>query len=263
MAATYLGAVSLGDFVVGIKAAVDPLGAALAAAKVAANAVLTAVATAELAVKAAVDAALASTLTAHAAIRLAALADLQAQLSAAVAITAQLSVAVTDPSLYISGLLAGTVAVNANLSALVPSVAVGAQLSAAVALTASLTAKIAAFDLVLDAILGVPKKLKIAIDAAFAVLIQATVDLQATINAIDAALAVYVDLTAKFSLSAAPAYRFDGQLQDLAADIDARITGGDTGGLLLTDNVRAWVLAVPTSAVPMLNAATELLKSYV
>lgn len=261
MAATHLGGVSLGEFVVGIKTVVDALGAALAAAKVAANAVLTAVASAEAAVKAAVDAALASTLTAHGAIRLAALADLQAQLNASVAITAQLGLAVTDPATYLNGLVQGTLAVSANLGVLVPSVAVNAQLSAAVALTASLTAKIAAFDLVLDVILGIPAALRVAINAAFAALIQATVDLQAAISAIDAALVAYADVSADFALGTGQAYLFDGQLQDAGDQLDTLITGGATGGLLLTDNVRAWMLVVPTSAAPLHVAATAALKS--
>lgn len=42
-------------------------------------------------------------------------------------------------------------------------------------------------------------------------------------------------------------------------ELDALVTGGATGGLLLTDNVRAWVLAVPTANADLYNAATAVL----
>lgn len=289
MAASHLGAVSLGDFVVGIKATVDVLVAAIidlkaklelgltaiADLKVAFDLALQALVDFEAALELAIDASIALAASIHAKIKLLALADLQFQLNAALAIVAQLKISVTDPALYLSGLISGNLQVQANLNVLLPQIALSAQLDASLALALQLEAKIIAITLAIDLLLSIPLKLKAELQVALKLLINAFASVRVALDLVVSLfaevslalqamlppLALALDLQAKFALGTGQAYLFDGQLQDMGDQIDTLVTGGATGGLLLTESVRAWLLVVPASAVPLYNAATALLKS--
>lgn len=143
--------------------------------------------------------------TAQASIRVAAIAELEAQLEAALDVGASLNANLSDPSAFIGGILEGLVTVQGNISALVPSVALDAQIEANAQITAEFQAKIAA------------------IDAALAVLGAISAALQA---ALAASVVVAIDLSA----GGIAAYRVDGQVGVMGAELNAELAGGLPGG---------------------------------
>lgn len=290
MATTFCGSVALSAAFPGFVAVLSPLRGALASLRAAVQAALIAVASARADVEAALalavqlEADLGGALGVHldalasfrASIRLAALVDLEVQLQAALALEASLGVSISDPAAYISGLISAVASVQVDLSALVPQVAVSAQLSAALALRLDVEAKIAAFDLVLDLLVGISASLTLAVNAVLAVsaelrgLLQIAVDalvalsaaLQAAFDLTTAPLSLALDLEADLSLASVEVYRYDGTVSDLAP------TGYELGDAIAADSllpggtvVRTWLLMAPASATDLVNRLTDLLKS--
>ena len=200
MTTVFVGQLSLADCLPGVAKVITYLNAAIASLQAAVNVQVDILGGAK------------------AAIRIAAIADLQAQLDATLAVQASLGISVTNPAVYIAGLVEGIVQVQANISALVPALAVNAQLSASLAISAQLTAKIAAFDLVLSA-LG---SIGLALSAAVAIALP-------TLN-----LAASVGL-----------YVYSGPLAGLGADVQAAVNA--SGALAGSATVLTPVLVVDAS----------------
>lgn len=292
MATTFLGSVGLSEAFPGFVAVLTPLRGALASLRAQAQVALAAVAqvraelqaTGKLA--ASIDAQLEAALGVHLeallgfklSIRLLALADLEVQLQAALSLEASIGVSLSDPTAYISGLISAVGSVQVNLLALVPAVALDAQLSAALSMRFSAEAKIAAFDLALDAIVQIGASLKLAlsavlsvtaqVSAALSVAVQAmaalTVDLQAALALVVSPLNAAVALEASLNLNAVELYRFDGPLSALAppgSELGDSIAGHSL--LPLATPVRTWVLAAPAASTVLVDKLTQLLKSAV
>jgi hypothetical protein len=183
----YLGARSVGGSVPGLKAALDALGVALG--------------NLETTITAQVEA----LLTAKAAIRIPAIADFQAQLDASLSLTAGFTAQLTDPALYVSGLLAGVAQVQANLGALVPVVALDTQIAAGLGIQAALGAKIAAVDVQLAALVSIQLALSGVVSAAGLV------------------LGIYAEMSGAMAHGGVFMLAADGQASSLGAELDATI----------------------------------------
>lgn len=220
MSVTYLGSLSVAGAIPGLSVALTTVGSALAAFRATVNAQLFAIASAS----ATIDAQASAVAAARIAIRIPATFDLQAQLDASLAINAQLSLDVGDPSLYLSGLLEGLVEVQANLSALIPSVALSGQISASADVSASMSLKIAAIDLQLDLLLSISAALSVIVSALLA--IQAA--LSAAIAATLGALNLYLSFVGALAGIGVNAFLYSGTVANVGVELDAAISA-DTG----------------------------------
>lgn len=162
--------------------------------------------------------------TAKIAIRLPAIADFQAQLDGAVAANLALTADISDPAVYINGLLSGLAELQLIIPSLVPSVALTAQLGATVAVEASMGAKIAAVDLQLAAL----DVISVALSAAAQIVVAIQAAFNAAIAAILGALALTVSLPALLAAGGIGSFLYTGPLSGLGAAIDA-VAPADTG----------------------------------
>lgn len=215
MTVSALGSVTVGGATVGFTAAFSALLQALLDAKAA--------------IKVQAD----LVLDAKDSIRLAALADIQAQLDASFAIATELQVGVTNPALYIQGLVTGLATVEGDIKALVPEIAIAGSVSANAAIAAELKAKIAAFDLVLGVLLS--------INAALLAVIQIL------LGPINATASVAVALTAGVGPAGIALYAVDGTAAGLGAQITTALSGGITGGTGGSAAVNALLLVTESS----------------
>lgn len=146
------------------------------------------------------------------------LVEVQAQLDGVLAIVASLQAIVTDPGAYLATLVRGAAQVSANLNVLLPPLALSAQLSASLGISAQLTAKKLAIEALLSLIAGIQ-------------------------DVLSAAVSVSVEATVNFAAPHILAYRFQGPLDQLGPELDAAISGGQTGTLPGSTPAVAYVLA--------------------
>jgi hypothetical protein len=143
--------------------------------------------------------------TAKDALRVLAVTDLEAQLDAAIAAIASFQASIGDPAAYIDQLLTGVLQVEANLGVMIPSIALDAQISASLAIQANLEAKIAAFDLALEALVVIANALLAIVAAALPVL------------SLSAAITSHLGATGAYT------YTYDGAITGMGASIEAEV----------------------------------------
>lgn len=271
MATTFLGSVGLAAAFPGFTAVLTPLRQALATLRASAQVALSAVAQARVQIEAAtalaasidgqLDAALGVHLDALAgfklSIRALALAEVEMQLQAAIALEASIGLSISDPTAYIAGLISAVASVQVDLASLVPTVALDAQVGAALAMKVAAEAKIAAFDLALDAIGQIGASLQLALSAVLSVTAQVSTALSVAVSAM---LALSADLQAALDLVASPLdaavaleasllagpvemVRYDGARSALGVGLDAQLTS--SSAIPAGNGVRAWLLVVP------------------
>lgn len=250
MSAVYFGQYSVLASVPGISAQLSGCKLALDNLKAVVDTQLAAVAQAA----ADVNAQIGAISSAKIAIRIPAVADFQAQADAAASVAAGFTVSLTDPTLYIAGLLEGLAEVSVNINALVPQVALNAQLSATLGLELSFNLKIAAVDLQLQ--------LLVTINAALALVVSAILAIQVALSiAVSAALNVAVSIAAYLSsLSAAAgahAALYDGPLAGLGAAIDLVTPSTGIGGAV---NVRVPIVIVEASNTVTIGALNNVFR---
>jgi len=249
MPATYLGGVTIGGAVVGIDVGFGQVGGALLALKGSVDAAVTAIASA----KAALDAQVTAIGAARLSIRIPAVLDLQAQLDASLAITLALQLQLTDPQLYLDGLLSGLLQVQLNISALLPSVAINGQIAAALDVQAMLALKIGAIDLQLDLLVAIA----LAISVQLTALLNIQLALSLALSLIVPALSAYASLTLSLGTAGAHVIRYDGVLSGLGAAVDGETP---STGLAGGDSTRAVVILIETSDAGRVAAFNAVLK---
>ena len=287
MATTFCGAVALSAVFPGFVAVLAPLRAALVSLRADVQVALLAVASARAQIEASIEtvlgleAELSAALGTHTdglasaklAIRAKALADLEAQLSAALDVSVSLEASLGDPAAAISGLVSAVGAVQVDLAALVPQVALQAQLDASLDLVVELQARIAAFDLVLELLAQLSAALQLAVDAVLevsaelravlALAVQAMVALSAALQAgfdattapLNAALALEADL----ATGPAEVFRYDGALSGLGASVDASVAAHSA--IAGAAGVRIWVVVAPDANAALQGHLSALLKT--
>ena len=292
MAATYLGAFTVGGCVVGLSGAFSTVGSALsdlAVVVTAQTALLDAKVTelvdASASIAIAFDqlAALGVTLSAiadavlaaKAAIRIPAIADFQIQLNAAIQIQAQLGLDVSDPSAYVAALLSGIAQVELAIEAFVPSVALNAQIAAAASAQISAEAKIAAVDLALDVLVSINVQLAAQValvaqlQASVAVQVAALASISAALTAIKIALnvalaaaaaplAAYASMTAALGATGGQAFVYSGPLNGLGAALDAVTPSSGVAG---TTPVLCPVMFVQQSDTPAVTSTNAVYRT--
>jgi hypothetical protein len=219
--AQYLGSFTIGGSIPGAAAVLEQVGNALDGLRIAVQDQIAPLSNVASGLGAQVDAIGA----AKAAIRIPAVADLQIQLDAALDLAVGFEVQLTDPITYINGLLSGLAQVSANLAALVPpDLAISGQLAATAAIAAQMGLKIEAIDVQLAAL----DSIVAAVNGFLSIVAAVQAALNAAIAGVAAALAAFLDLAAKLDGAAgAHCFVFDGDLGDLGAAIDA--VSGDAG----------------------------------
>lgn len=160
-----------------------------------------------------------------------------------------------------------------DLAALVPQVALSAQLDASLAIRLDVEAKIAAFDLALEAVLQIKAALQAAVDAVLSVSAELRAVLQLAVSAmvaLSAALQAAFDLTLgplnaaldlEADLTAGPAevYRYDGALSGAGASLDSAIT--THSAIPGASGVRSWLVVAPDSNPSLQGKLSLLLKT--
>lgn len=188
------------------------------------------------------------------AIRIPATADFQAQLDAATSISAGLSAQVSNPAGYISELLLGVAEVQANVNALVPSVALSAQISAAVGTESVMSGKILAVDLQLAALDTIGNALGVVVAAVLAIQ-------QALASAVSAANNVLVAIASYLSgldgATGAHCLLYDGALSGLGAAIDLATPSTGIGG---ATSVHVPLVLTPSSNVATVSAMDQVFR---
>jgi hypothetical protein len=223
LAAVYFGSFTVGGAIPGASVVLDEVGLALDALRLVVEAQSGPLLTAVASINAQADACL----DAKAAIRIPACVDFEAQLNAALDLNASFQLQLTDPVLYLNGLIAGCVQVQANLSALVPpSIAITGQINATAALAVSLEAKIAAIDLQLSALLAISAGLAVIAEAILAI----HAALAAAVAACLSALGNYLTLAGHLLAAGAHCFLYDGPLDGLGVAIDSVTPGAGIGG---------------------------------
>jgi hypothetical protein len=250
MAATYLGGVTIGGAVVGLETVFGQVGGALTTLRATVAAQITAIDQAN----ALIAAQLSLLGVAKIAIRIPATIDFQAQLDASLQISASLGLQLTDPSAYLSGLLAGLAQVQLSVSALVPTIAIQTQIAVAAATTLAMNAKIGAVDIELAAL----DTIAIAISAKLTALTNITAALSAALAVVGAAITAYLNMTTTLGTAGAHVILYTGALSGIGAAVDA-VTAGT--GLAGGDDVRASVILVETSDAGRVAAFNAVLKT--
>lgn len=220
MSVTYLGKLTISGAIPGMSVALTSVGQALTNLKATCEAQFAAL----LSASASIDAQASAVLAAKVAIRIPATADIQAQLDASLAIGAQLTADVGVPSLYFAGLLEGLAEVKANLSVLVPSVALSAQIDASASVSEDMTAKLAAVDLQLDALVSIAFAINVAAGALAA--IQGA--LSVAISAVLGALSLYASFVGVFGNAGVATFLYSGTVASIGTELDAAISA-DSG----------------------------------
>lgn len=246
MAASYLGPETIGGTVVGLSSAFSTVGVALANLKAVCDVQFGLIGSASASITAQADACLAAQI----AIRIPAVGELQASLDASLAMGAQLSASISDPSAYLTALLAGLASVEASLGLSLPVVQLGLQVDANLAISAGLGLKIGAIDLQLEAL--------VSINVALTVVVQALLSIQgalsAAISAVLSALSLYASMTLTLAVPGAYLFLYTGTLSGTGAGFDAV---SSLTGLPGSTVVRVPIIVVDTSdtaAVASLNA---------
>lgn len=233
MTITYLGTLTLGEITPGLT---KPL-----------RSVLTALGTLRAAVggvKASVELQAQALGTLKASLELQLLAGIEAQIDANLDAAANINLAITDPSAYLTGMLAGAAALTASLDVGLPeiSASLGADLAANASIAAELTAEKAALQLLVDA----AAEAKIALDALVGTItaaIQAALDVEATATA---------GLETALNSGGLYLYRYDGAVGSLGTELQAQVGAGLPGGAGAGQVVMALVIAAGS---PGANAA--------
>jgi hypothetical protein len=163
-------------------------------------------------------------------LEVAVLAQVDAQLKASLAMTASLKASVSNPAVYVATQLRGAVQVTANIKAMAPTLALSTMLSARVAIDAQLAIKKAA----LVGLLGIIAEVSAALDAAIAAGLELVASLAAAIN---------------FAAPGILAYRYQGTLGNLGAEVSAAISGGATGSLNASTPIVTYILAADAGNV--------------
>lgn len=219
MSATYLGSMTFGGAALGVSADVSTV----------LNAVQVLLARiAQL--KASLEGVVTLTGSLEAAIKLQLLADLEVQIDANLATGLDITGSITNPDLFVAGLAQGIVDLQANLSVLVPSVALEASLTANAATGVELNAKKAAIDLLVDAVVQIAGVAQAAVAVALAA---------ASLPQVTAA--ANLSLVGAFAAPAVHLARVNAPLSTVGADLQAALAGAGIGSGV---NVRAVVLLV-------------------
>lgn len=250
MSAVYFGSYSVLASVPGIGAQISACSTALGNLNAVVNAQLAAVANAA----AAINAQIGAIASAKISIRLPAIADFQVQLDAAAGITAGFTASLSNPSVYISGLLEGLAQAQVNITAVLPSVALNLQLEASLVLQAVFTAKIAAVDLQLSLLDTVNLALSVVVGAVLAIQSALSIAVSAALNVATSILGYINGLSAAGS---AHAFLYDGPLSGLGAAIDlVTPSTGIAGGV----NVHVPLVLAQTSNGVTVNAMNNVFR---
>lgn len=227
MTVTYRGSLTVAGAIPGLSIALGTVGQSLTNLQAVASAQFAAL----LAASATINAQVSAVLTAKAAIRIPATADIQAQLDASIAIGAQLTADVGNPSVYLAGLLEGLVQVEASIGSLAPSVALSAQIDASASVSADMSAKLAAVDLQLAALADVA----VAISAAAGALAAIQAALSVAVSAVVGAISVYAQFVGVFGAAGVHGFLYSGTVASIGTELDAAIAAdtGFAGGLVV------------------------------
>lgn len=255
MAAVYRGSMTIGESIGGMSVSLKALGDALSNLRLVAETQASLVADALATLDTALSAQMAASASVRASVRLKALADLEAQLEAATQIGAALQTNLTNPATYLQTLIAGVGQVSANISALIPDIAISGQITANAAIQADLTMKIAAMDAELAGFVAVEGAMQSAINVALSASASVSAALSLAANAVVGALTAYLNISAKISAPGAHVIVYDGPLASVGASLGAVLPSTGIAGSANVKLVSVIVEASNLSALIGLEAA--------
>jgi hypothetical protein len=240
MTVSFRGNITVGGAVSGLSLNFQTVSNALLSLKATVDAQLTALAS----VIASINGQISALAAAKIAIRIPAVADFQAQLDGAIAANLNLTADISNPALYISGLLNGLAELQVIIPSLVPSVALTAQIDASASLEIAMTAKIAEVDLQLAALVTIG----IALTAIANIVAAIQTAFNAAIQAILGALALTISVPGLLAAGGIGCFLYVGPLSGLGTAIDL-VASTDTG-IPGATNVRVPVLVYDDANTP-------------